>query len=262
MIISIWNYRDFIWRSAWRDLRHRYAGSSMGFLWNVLNPLFQIILYTIVFSRLMVIRIPGLPEEFGFAIYLCAGLIPWIGFSDTVSRCVNSFVENANYLRKLAIPEQVFVARNAGSSSLSLMIGMTLLVAICCLLGHYPSWSWFSLPLILILLQGFGFGLGLFLGVLNVFFRDISQMIGLFLQLWFWATPIVYMENILPAWLNKDAMIFNPVYPFIHSLQAVIVNKAWPSGNMWAGMILISVVFPIMGYLALRKLRPELRDVL
>jgi ABC-type polysaccharide/polyol phosphate export permease len=81
---------------------------------------------------------------------LCAGLIPWIGFSDTVSRCTNSFVENANYLRKLAIPEQVFVAQNAGSSSLSLLIGMALLVAICSVLGHYPSWSWISLPLILV----------------------------------------------------------------------------------------------------------------
>jgi lipopolysaccharide transport system permease protein len=261
MIISIWNYRDFIWRSAWRDLRHRYAGSSMGFLWNVLNPLFQIVLYTLVFSQLMVIRLPGLPSAFGFAIYLCAGLIPWIGFSDTVSRCTNSFVENANYLRKLAIPEQVFVAQNAGSSFLSLLIGMTLLVAISSLLGHYPSWSWLCLPVVLILLQGFGFGLGLFLGVLNVFFRDISQGIGLFLQLWFWATPIVYTENILPAWLEKG-LIFNPAYPFIHSLQTVIVDKAWPAGNLWAAMILLSLVLPLSGYLVLKKLRPELRDVL
>ena len=159
------------------------------------------------------------------------------------------------------MPEQVFVAQNAGSSSLSLLIGMALLVAICAVLGHYPSWSWISLPLILVLLQAFGFGLGLFLGVLNVFFRDISQMLGLFLQLWFWATPIVYMENILPAWLS-DAMILNPAYPFIHSLQAVIVNKAWPAGGMWAEMIFLSVVLPLAGYLVLRRLRSELRDVL
>ena len=96
MIISIWNYREFIWQSAWRDLRNRYAGSSMGFLWNVINPLFQIVLYTLVFSQLMVVRIANLPSGFGFAIYLCAGLIPWIGFSETVSRCTNSFVENAH----------------------------------------------------------------------------------------------------------------------------------------------------------------------
>ena len=261
MIISIWNYRDFIWRSAWRDLRHRYAGSSMGFLWNVINPLFQIVLYTLVFSQLMVIKIANMPSGFGFAIYLCAGLIPWIGFSETVSRCTNSFVDNAHYLRKLAIPEQVFVAQNAGSTFLSLVIGMTLLMGICGLLGHYPAWSWLCLPVVLILLQGFGFGLGLFLGVLNTFFRDISQVIGLFLQLWFWATPIVYTEDILPSWIMK-LLPLNPAYPFIHALHVVIVDKTWPPAMAWTSMLFLAFGLPLLGYLVLRKLRPELRDVL
>ena len=261
MIIGIWKYRDFIRRSAWQDLRHRYAGSSMGFLWNVLNPLFQILLYTLVFSRLMAIRIADLSSTYGFAIYLCAGLIPWIGFSETVSRCTNAFLENANYLRKMAIPEQVFVAQNAGSSFLSLLIGMALLTAICCLLGHYPAWSWVSLPLILILLQGFGFGLGLFLGVLNVFLRDIGQALGLFLQLWFWATPIVYTEQILPEWL-RSWMALNPVYPFIQALHAVIVNRIWPDPGLWTKMILLSLLLPLLGALVLKALRSELRDAI
>ncbi|WP_435548182.1 ABC transporter permease [Desulfobacterium sp. N47] len=261
MIISIWNHRKFIMHGAWRDLRHRYAGSSMGFLWNVINPLFQIILYTLVFSRLMPVRIPNMSSSFGFAIYLCAGLIPWIGFSETVNRCTNSFIANANYLRKLAIPEQVFVAQDAGSSFLSLMIGMCLLVIICCVLGHYPSWSWLCLPVILILLQGFGFGIGLFLGVLNVFFRDITQGLGLILQLWFWATPIVYIENVLPPWTLKF-LYFNPAFCFIHSLHIIIVNNKMPSIKLWACMLFFALTMPLVGYFVLRKLRPELRDVL
>jgi lipopolysaccharide transport system permease protein len=261
MIIGIWNYRKYIWHRAWRDLQHRYAGSSIGFLWNVINPLFQIGLYTIVFSQLMVIRIANLPTSFGFAIYLCAGLIPWFGFSETVSRCTNSFVENATYLRKLAIPEQVFVAQNAGSSFFSLMIGMTLLVCVCSFFGHYPSWSWICLPFVLILLQSFGFGIGLFLGVLNAFFRDISQVISLCLQLWFWATPIVYTENILPSWIIK-LLYLNPAYPFVNALHAVIVDKGWPSVSAWASMMGWALGLPLLGYLVLRKLRSELRDVL
>ena len=261
MIISIWNYRKFIWQNAWRDLWYRYAGSSIGFLWNVINPLFQILLFTMVFSRIMQVRIASLPSGFGFAIYLCAGLIPWLSFSETVTRCTNSFVENANYLKKLAIPEQVFVAQDAGSSFLSLMIGMALLVSICCTLGHYPAWSWFTLPLILILLQGFGFGLGLLLGVLNTFFRDISQALGLFMQLWFWATPIVYTENILSAGI-KEWMILNPVYFFVRTLHDVIVEKVWPDLSALAVMVSLALCLPLLGYLVLRKLRPEIRDVI
>lgn len=261
MIISIWHYRAFIWKNAWRDLRFRYAGSSIGFLWNVINPFFQILLYTLVFSQIMHVRIPSLPSGFGFAIYLCAGLIPWIGFMETVSRCTNSFIDNADYLKKLAIPEQVFVAQDAGSSFLSLAIGMALLVGICCVLGHYPVLSWFTLPIILILLQGFGFGLGLLLGVLNTFFRDISQTLNLFLQLWFWATPIVYTENILPGRV-RNLLFLNPVYPFINALHTVIVDKGWPSGHEWVVMLCLAFGLPLLGYLVLKGLRSEIRDVI
>lgn len=261
MIISIWHYRKFIWENAWRDLWYRYAGSSIGFLWNVINPLFQILLFTLVFSQIMQIRVSNLPSGFGFAIYLCAGLIPWLGFSETVTRCTNSFLENANYLKKLAIPEQVFVAQNASSSFFSLIISMALLIGICCLLGHYPALSWISLPLILILLQGFGFGLGLLLGILNTFFRDVSQVLALVMQLWFWSTPIVYTENILPEWI-KEWLFLNPLYYFIDTLHAVIVDKNWPEQHATAVMVSFALCLPLLGYLVLRKLRPELRDVL
>lgn len=261
MILGIWRYRKFIWKNACRDLWYRYAGSSMGFLWNVINPLFQILLYTLVFSKIMQVRVPNLPAGFGFAIYLCAGLIPWLNFGETVERCTNSFVENADYLRKLGIPEQVFVAQDAGSSFLSLTIGMALLVGVCSALGHYPRWSWVALPGIIILLQGFGFGLGLLLGVFNTFFRDIAQALGLFLQLWFWATPIVYTESILPGRI-RDWLYLNPMYPYIQALHTVIVNRSWPTGQDWAVMASYALGLPILGYLALRTFRPEIRDVL
>jgi lipopolysaccharide transport system permease protein len=261
MIVSIWHYRKFIWGNAWRDLWYRYAGSTIGFFWNVINPLFQILLFTLVFSHVMEVKLAHLPTGFGFAIYLCAGLIPWIGFSETVVRCTNSFVDNANYLKKLAVPEQVFVAQNAGAGFISLIIAMTLLVGVSCLLGHYPGWSWLSLPFILILLQGFGFGLGLTAGVLNAFFRDISQALGLLLQLWFWATPIVYTENILPESLRGWLRV-NPMYPFIDALHRVIVDRGWPQANAWGFMSFLAFGFPLVGYLILRKLRPEIRDVL
>lgn len=261
MVISIWKYRRFILRNSLRDIWYRYAGSSIGFLWNVVNPLFQILLFTLVFSKIMVVRLPGLQDGTGFAIYLCAGLVPWLSFSETVTRCANSFLENSHYLKKLAIPEQVFVAQNAVSGFFSLSISMVLLVIICFLLGHYPSLQWFALPVILILLQAFGFGLGLFFGVLNVFFRDIGQGLGLIMQLWFWATPIVYLEDILPLALRK-LLVLNPIYWYINSLQKIIVRKELPSVEAAMLMVILSVLLPVVGYLLLRKLRPEIRDVL
>ncbi len=261
MIASIWNYRKFIWQSAWRDLQHRYAGSSMGFLWNVINPLFQILLYTMVFSQLMKVKIPNLSSGFGFAIYLCAGLIPWIGFSETLTRCTNSFIENANYLKKLAIPEHIFVIQSACSSFMSLVISMFLLVVECLLLGHYPDWLWLTLLPLLFMWQAFAFGIGLFLGVMNAFFRDISQILSLVMQIWFWLTPIVYLEEALPERV-RDWLYLNPTYHFIRVMHGIIVDKAWPADASLAMMIGVAVGLPLLGYFALMKLRAEIRDVL
>jgi len=261
VLVSIWNYRRFIWQNAVRDLRHRYAGSSMGFLWNVINPLSQILIYTVVFSRLMEIRIPNLSSASTFAVYLCSGLIPWISFNETVIRCTNSFYENANYLKKLALPEIVFVVQNAWSSFLSLLISMMLFIGVCLILGHYPSGSWTILLVILILMQGFAFGLGLIFGILNTFFKDVGQLLVILMQILFWTTPIVYLEGILPLWFKK-ILPMNPLYHFVRALHVVIVDKKWPSFEPWMVMIGLAIISPILGYQWLTRVKSEIRDVL
>jgi ABC-type polysaccharide/polyol phosphate export permease len=255
-----WNYRSFIWRAALQDLRYRYAGSALGVFWNVLLPLAQILIYTAVFSTIMPVRLPGREGAHGFAIYLCAGLLPWMGFSECISRGTNCFIENANYLKKLPIPEQVFVARNAATATLSLVVSMSLLFPMTIFLGGRITWAWLSVAPVIMLLQCLGFGLGLTLGSLNVFFRDISQVLGTVLQMWMWLTPIVYLKEILPGSLRRVLPI-NPVFPFVDALQGVIVRGEWPETQAWGLMALWSLIAPLIGYLVLRKLRPEIRDV-
>src|SRR5262249_7971906 len=118
-------------------------------LWNVINPLAQITIYPFVFSRIMVVHLSGGSEMGGFALYLCAGLLPWVGFSECVLRGANAFVDNATYLKKLPIPEQVFVAQSAVSSTLSLAVSMTLLFVITVFAGG-PAWlSSVCVPIVL-----------------------------------------------------------------------------------------------------------------
>ncbi len=260
MLKDYWRYRNFIISNAFRDLRYRFAGSSLGFFWNVLNPLFLIIIYTMVFSRLMSVKLPSMHSTAGFAIYLCAGLLPWIGFSETVMRCGNSLIENASYLKKLSIPEQIFVAISALSGLYGLIISIALLVIICVLWGYYPTGVWLILPLLLMLFQMFGFGLGLIISVLNCFFRDVGQIVGLVIQLWFWGTPIVYTEDILPAQLHSWLGL-NPAYHFIKPLQVVIVENRLPTYSDWLTMLAISSVSILIGGLLLKVLRHEIRDV-
>lgn len=261
MIVGLWRYRWFILKNAVAELRHRYAGSALGVLWNVVNPLAQITVYAVVFSHIMAPRIEALPSAGGFTLYLCSGILPWVAFSECILRGTNAFVENANYLRKLPIPEQVFVAQNAASATLGLGISMTVLFVLTVLLGEWPSSAWAGVPAVLVLFQAFGFGLGLIFSTLNAFFRDIGQAVVVGLQLWMWATPIVYVEQILPP--SFQAIVrYNPAYPFVDSLHRMIVGGQWPNPVHWPVMVFWACAAPIAGYLVLRRLRPEIRDVL
>lgn len=261
MIVNLWRYRAFIVRNALDDVRARYTGSAMGVAWHVINPLTQILIYSLVFSQIMVARLPGAMGQASFALYLCAGLLPWVAFSDCIVQGAHAFIENASYLKKLPIPEQVFVAKNAVAATLFLAIAMTLLGLITVVTGGQVTVAWFGVPLALVLFQGFGFGLGLLFSTLNVFLRDIGHALTIGLQLWMWATPIVYVEAILPPRLQ--AMVaYNPAYPFVDALQRMIVAGQWPPRGHWLAMAVWAGAAPIVGYLVLRRLRPEIRDVL
>lgn len=262
MIINLWAHRHLVFQRAWEELRVRYTGSAMGIFWNVLNPLAQILIYTAVFSLIIPMALPGkMSRPAGFALYLCSGFLPWMAFLECVTRGTNSFLENATYLKKLPIPEQVFVAQNALSATFSLCISMILLLIICLVLSHPFTWTWLLLIPILLLFQGLAFGLGLTLGCVNVFFRDVNQIVIVGLQMWMWLTPIVYVIDILNPTL-QTIWKCNPVFPYIDAAHKALLFNEVPPLWEWLTMVGWCLGSWIIGYFVLRKLRPEIRDQL
>lgn len=261
MILNLYKHRGYILRTALADLRNRYAGSGMGVIWNVLQPLALITVFSLVFTKIMVSR--GAPDApvWQYPLYLCSGLLPWLGFSEALTRGTHSFVENAVYLRKLAIPEQVFSAQAALSAAFGLAISFSLLLVFALALGHPPTWHWLLLPFPLITLIGFGFGLGMLLGVVNAFIRDVGQIVPIVMQIGFWSFPICYDPQFLPKWM-QTAVRFNPVYPYLTTIRDLFLEGKLPFPTLWLEMVLWAVAASAAGYLVLRKLRPELRDVL
>jgi ABC-type polysaccharide/polyol phosphate export permease len=255
LLAGLFKYRQFIWRHALSDLRHRYAGTGMGIAWNVIHPLGVIAIYSIVFSTIMNPHLPGHPGKLAYTIYLCSGFFPWLAFSDCVTRGCNSFLHNANYLKKLPIPEQVFVAQNAVTSSVSLLINFTLLLVIAMVLGVHPTWHWLLLPIPLLLFQAAGFGIGLLLGTLNVFFRDVGEWTTITLQLAMWTLPIVYVSsNMLLRW--------HPLMPPLSAVRDLFLNARTPDASTWLAMFAWPVIIVFIAAIFLRQLRSQIRDVL
>jgi len=244
-----------------RDLRHRYAGTGMGVAWNVIHPLGVIAVYSIVFTAIMKSSLHDMHGKLGYTIYLCAGFFPWLAFADCVTRGCNSFIANANYLKKLPIPEQVFVAQNAVASTLSLGINYLLLVVIAMVLGFEPTWQWLLLPVPLVLLQLLAFGFGMMLGTLNVFFRDIGEWTTIVLQLGMWTLPIVYAEAILPQGF-QDALRWHPLMPAIGAIHDLFLYSRIPSLGTWLAMLAWPLGLIAAAAAMLHKLRPEIRDVI
>jgi ABC-type polysaccharide/polyol phosphate export permease len=257
MILNLYRHRSYIWRTAWADVRTRYAGAGLGFIWNILQPLTMILVYTVVFSTVL----KQAPAKVHYTVYLCAAMLPWTAFSECVSRGTQAFVHNAIYLRKLPIPEQVFIAQTALSTAFGLVISFAMLIVVSICLGHYPSWHWLLLPIPMTLLIGMGFGIGMALGTINAFIRDVGQIVPLILQIGFWSYPIVYLESGLPEPL-RSWVPYNPLYPFLHSIRDLFIDRIVPGPMMWVQMLLWTMLTSAAGYLVLRRLRPELRDVI
>jgi ABC-type polysaccharide/polyol phosphate export permease len=262
MIFDLYRHRGYILSTALADVRTQYAGSAMGVIWNVLQPLAMIFVYWAVFSGIMKSRGVGLGDvPGGYAVYLCSALLPWLAFGECLSRGTNTFINKAGYLRKLPIPEQVFMAQTALGALIGLAISYSLLLVIYQLLGGDPSWRWVLLPICLTLLVATGFGFGLALGTINVFIRDMGQIVPILIRLGFWGYPIVYDITMVPPWFQK-AIELNPVYPYLEASRDLLIRGEVPALTQWLLMVGWAMLSMTIGSIVLYRLRRELRDVI
>ena len=259
MVIPLFKYRGLIWQHAVSELRYRYAGTGLGVVWNVLHPLALIAVYSAVFSFIIRAKVPDLPQtHFSYVLYLCSGLLPWLAFAECVTRGTSAFSDNALYLRKLPIPEQVFVAQAAASATMGLGISFSLLVVISLAVGHRPTGWWLLLPVPLIALQALGFALGLLCGTLNVFFRDIGQVLTVALQVVMWTAPVVYAA---PPEL-EPLFRWHPLVPALASVRGLFLYGRPPPAFNAAAMVAWPALFLALGGFVFHRLRAEIRDVL
>lgn len=262
MVISLIRYRRLVWQHAFTHLRHRYAGTGLGVVWNVLHPLAMIAIYSLVFSAIYKPPpVPGVEGPFAYVLYLCAGFLPWLAFAECVTRGATAFTENAAYLKKLPVPEPVFVAQAAASATLGLAISFSLLLIVAVAAGLRPTFWWILLPVPLLAMQALGLGVGLLLGTLNAFFRDVSEMLGVVLQVVMWTAPIVYLAGALPS-AAQAIVAWHPLVPALHAVRSLFLHGQPPEVWTWVGLFAWPVGVIAIASLVFEKLRREIRDVL
>jgi len=235
---AVWRYRGFILGSVKRDFQSRYQNSLLGAAWAVAQPLAMIIVYTVIFSEMMRARLPGASGSFSYSIYLCSGLLTWGLFSEIVMRGQGVFLDNGNMIKKLNFPRICLPAISVLNALVNFSITFAIFIAFLLLTGSFPGWVALTALPVLVVQIGFAGGIGIIAGVLNVFFRDVGQFIGILLQFWFWFTPIVYSASSLaPA--ARHFIGYNPMAPIAQAYQGVFVYGRAPD---WSGIFPVAVM--------------------
>jgi lipopolysaccharide transport system permease protein len=248
LLRSLWRYRGFIASAVAREFQARYQNSLLGALWMVLNPLAMILIYTLVFSRLMQARLPGVYSPFAYSIFLMAGLLPWGLFTEILTRNQNLFLENANLLKKASLPKICLPVIALCNSLVNFAIVFILFLLFLLWQGQLLTGPLLAFFPVLFLQIALAVGLGLILGILNVFFRDIGQFFTIFLQFWFWLTPILYNIDLLPEWVQRY-LEFNPITPIVQAYHAIFVHAQMP---IWQSLLYPLVCALVLNALAFR----------
>lgn len=243
-----------------RDVRERYIGSALGLFWSVLNPLAQLILYTLIFSVFLGLKFGADSGTGRFAEYLFCGLLPWTALHESVSRSARTFLDHNNLIKKVSFPLETLPFSRAASALVHQGIASAIFALILVATGSLnPGTLYWVAPLFLIQLVLMT-GLGSVVASLNVFFRDIAQVIGVGLMFLFWLTPIVYPKTRVPEgylWL----LDLNPMTHMVEAYRYAFFGRAeigiWGLAY-WGGFSILAL---LVGRVILKRTRGSILDL-
>ena len=262
-IRSIYQNKFMIRSMVVRDMRSRYVGSYLGIFWSFIHPLVQLSIYYFVFS--VVIKIKLGPEYGGtnFAFWLVSGLLPWLFFTDVVTRSPSAILDQSNLITKMVFPSQILPFAHLVAAMVNHLIAVVIFIAFLLLFGYELSFQVLFILPILLGMSIFALGIAWTLSALNVFLRDIGQIVGVFVQIWFFATPIIYPPHLVPDNLVKELLHgLNPMFHAIQGYRAALLGKTDIDMTGLSFLFILALLTFGVGGLIFRKLKPAFADVL
>jgi ABC-type polysaccharide/polyol phosphate export permease len=255
--------RELVWNLALRELRGRYKRSTLGWFWSMLNPLFTMVIYTIVFSKILrAAPPPGNPSGLDvFGLYLLCGLLPWNFFANTVASSMATLIGNGSLVKKVYFPREVIVFGVTVSGLVTFAIELGLLGVVLMFFGNFVL-PWVPILLVLVVLLAlFSTGIALVMSSANVYFRDLSHLWALLAQAWFFLTPIVYPLDLVPENL-RWVIEANPMTVFVLQFRDVLYDLRYPAWDQFALLVLISCASFGVGWWVFSRLSPRFAEEL
>lgn len=274
---DVLNSRELLVNLTQREITGKYRRTALGQLWSLANPIAAIIIYTFVFSFIFQIAAPiGDPSGMeNYALFLVCALLPWLFFQRVLSQGVDSIVDNAGLVQKVYFPRIVLPLSLMGSSFFTWLFEMGVLVVALIIVGGFAVIPFIPLVLVFMLVLAlFAGGFAMMLSIVNVYFRDLSYLVTLVLQFWFYLTPILYPMTLVQSQSDKiggllgtpvtliDIYRLNPMEPFIAIFRNLLYDNRLPdlapvlAASVWAA------IFVVAGYLLFWRKEKMLAELL
>lgn len=264
--------RELLVNLTLREVRGKYKRTTLGQLWSLLNPLATMVIFTAVFGLLLRVPIPegdpsGVDE---FALWLMCGLVPWAFMSNAVTGGMSALVANANLVTKVYFRREVLVAASVLSWDVTLAIELFVLSVALLVFGAMVL-PWLPLVIVfLVLLTAFALGVALMLAVANVYFRDTQHFLSIFMQFWFYATPIVYPVSLVPDEVRVLGLTvpletlyrLNPMERFVAVFRDLLYDNRLPELTDVAFCVGSAALALALGWLVFRRYEPRLAEEL
>jgi lipopolysaccharide transport system permease protein len=245
-----------------QDLIDRYSSSLLGGVWTLINPLVQILIYTLIFSKIMGARLSDLGVEFteyGYSIYLVPAVLAWSAFGNTLTRVTTIFQDKAGLIGKVSLSLRALPLYILLSETIVFLISMSLFAIFLLLIGYPITWMWLLLIPVYLVQQLLAYGLGFGAAVLGVFVRDVVELVRITVQIWFWLTPIVYVLDILPQ-ETQELLSWNPMTHFVTAFREVILYARAPDLEAMSQLLALGLAVLALALYGFKRLEKDMRD--
>lgn len=254
---ELWAYQDLIYLLVWREIKGRYRQMALGPLWIVIQPLMSIVVFSLVFGRLAQIPSEGVP----YPIFAYTALLPWQLFATAVSKSASSLVANMNIISKVYFPRMVVPIASVFTGVVDFGMSFGILLGMMLFFDTSPTLAVVLLPLYLLLAIAVALGVGLWLASLSVRFRDVSFAITYLVQLWFYATPVVYPSSLVPdRWLLLYRL--NPMTEVIDGFRWALLSRGHAPDAVTVFVVLEVLVLLMTGAIVFRRTEGSIVDLL
>lgn len=255
-LYEVWEYRDLLYFLLWRDIKGRYRQMAFGPLWIVLRPLFNMVLFTLIFGIVAKLPSDGIP----YPLFTYSALLPWTFFSATLNGAANSLFSYKELIAKVYFPRLIVPIVGVLSGLVDFSISFFLLLGMMWFYGYHPTWTLLLVPLYLLLAAVTALAVGLWVASWVVHYHDVNEILVYFLRVWMYASPVVYAESMIPEqW--RMVYYINPMTHVINGFRWTLLAVGQPPNILLGLSTLIVSLLLISGVFYFRRTERTIVDI-